>query len=966
MAARTHRLGTVFLATALGVAAAVAERARAEIVVDTSQAAASIQVMSGVFDFAFAAPVEEQQIPVTSFAANLQATPPGPHPATARATQAASTQSGPGSFTASSEATVFVRVPGVEDPPLSNLFAQAQVRAAFGFHVTERATVSLSAQALGSEASGDAAVINCARLDGSLAERRGTGVSLALELEPGESCFVAATVIVTRRGNRDFFDPGEREGSLRVSVSASSNPTPEPGDVFTWVGPSSGGFGDPENWDPEGAATEGVPTFLDGVRSDTALVSGGTVRVDVAGGAAALALGPTGVATSCEDPVAAKSGRVVSEGSDLELLGGALAVDATSLAIGERSLDVRDGGSLTLAEGRLCAQSAAIGAQGGLSTASVRGPQGFLQTRGRLSLGLLGTGALVIENGGIVHSEEVRIGDGSADGSARVAGSFSTWETGNLAVGLESAGALTIEAGGTVESENAFVGDEESTGTATVDGQGAVWRVGSLFVGEGGRVEIKGGGRVEALPPAPERFGVFSVGRGTGEASVRVDDAGVLHVPELQIGSPGTGRLVIAEDLFNPLVDVDGTLAVGSSAERGEGSVLVIGDASTDEASLVSSRLLVGVGAGADGALAIDPGGKVLTESEARVGELGGTGDVRVGGPSGSEQETSWNINGSLVLGEPEPTTSIAHLRIQNAAVVVDSSPPAPATVLIQPSGSVFGLGTANVLGVLRAGGVITNHGTIFGPITIDGAYDSASTGQIVQQVAGAPPSPQLLAARSPAGAIESLGGARRRPEPPALAQGPVVFTGDVELAGTLVLQFLNGFAPAAGQTFELVEAGGVVTGAFDDVVVRGLAPGAEFEQTFVDGVLALTSLSDAESLPVVSVKAKTTAREGKPKKGLKLELSRQGDTSQALAVRYLLRGTARNGFDYQELPGVIEIPARKKSAKLALRAFADGVAEGVETFSLELLPGENYTTSLFRQVTVAVEDERPKRKKRR
>ena len=113
-------------------------------------------------------------------------------------------------------------------------------------------------------------------------------------------------------------------------------------------------------------------------------------------------------------------------------------------------------------------------------------------------------------------------------------------------------------------------------------------------------------------------------------------------------------------------------------------------------------------------------------------------------------------------------------------------------------------------------------------------------------------------------------------------------------------------------------------------------------------------------------LKAKTTAREGKPKKGLKLNLSRQGDTSQALAVRYLLRGTARNGFDYQELPGVIEIPARKKSAKLALRAFADGVAEGVETFSLELLPGENYTTSLFRQVTVAVEDERPKRKKRR
>jgi hypothetical protein len=394
--------------------------------------------------------------------------------------------------------------------------------------------------------------------------------------------------------------------------------------------------------------------------------------------------------------------------------------------------------------------------------------------------------------------------------------------------------------------------------------------------------------------------------------------------------------------------------------------VQVNGDASTAEASLVSSRLLVGVGLGGRGSLTINPGGKVLTESEARVGDLSGTGEVRVGGPSGSGQETRWDIRGSLVLSDPEPSTSLAHLLIENAAVVVDAIPPNPATVLIQPLGSVIGLGTTHVLGVLGAGGVITNHGSIFGPLTIDGAYDPASTGQIVQQIAGAPPSPQLLAARSPAGAIESLGGARRRPAPPPLARGPVVFTGDVELAGTLVLQFLDGFAPAAGQTFELVEAGGAVSGAFGDVVVRGLAPGAEFEQTLVDGVLALTSLTDAESLPVVSVKAKTAAREGKPKKGLKVKFTRAGDTSQPLAVQYVLRGTAQNGFDYQELPGVIEIPARKKSAKLALKAFADGVAEGIETFSLELLPGENYTTSLFRQVAVAIEDEKPKRNRRR
>jgi hypothetical protein len=186
---------------------------------------------------------------------------------------------------------------------------------------------------------------------------------------------------------------------------------------------------------------------------------------------------------------------------------------------------------------------------------------------------------------------------------------------------------------------------------------------------------------------------------------------------------------------------------------------------------------------------------------------------------------------------------------------------------------------------------------------------------------------------------------------------------GDATLGGTLVLQFLNGFAPAQGDAFELLDVSGNVTGSFAEVAVRGLAPGAEFAPDFVDGKLTLTSLTDAESLPVVSVKAKPSLREGKPKKGLKVKVSRQGDTSQALAVRYVLRGTARNGFDYEELPGVIEIPARKKSARLALRAFPDGVTEGIEAVSLEILPGEGYTTSLVAKVDVALEDEKPKRR---
>jgi hypothetical protein len=244
--------------------------------------------------------------------------------------------------------------------------------------------------------------------------------------------------------------------------------------------------------------------------------------------------------------------------------------------------------------------------------------------------------------------------------------------------------------------------------------------------------------------------------------------------------------------------------------------------------------------------------------------------------------------------------------------------------------------------------------------VVVNAAFTQGPEGVLQCAQAGPPPAPQL----NPFAASRFARALRARPSPPPPPPpGPFVVTGDATLGGRLVLQFLDGFAPSQDDVFELLDVSGNVTGSFADVEVRGLAPGAEFAQDLVGGRLTLTSLNDAESLPVVSVKAKTSLREGKPKKGLKLKLSRQGDTSQALSVRYVLRGTAQNGFDYEQLPGVIEIPARKKSAKLALRAFPDGVTEGAETVSLEILPGDGYTTSLFSKVDLAIADEKPKRR---
>jgi hypothetical protein len=174
------------------------------------------------------------------------------------------------------------------------------------------------------------------------------------------------------------------------------------------------------------------------------------------------------------------------------------------------------------------------------------------------------------------------------------------------------------------------------------------------------------------------------------------------------------------------------------------------------------------------------------------------------------------------------------------------------------------------------------------------------------------------------------------------------------------VLQFSNGVAPDAGDSFEVLNVAGAVAGAFQGVEVRGLRD-PSFAEDLAGGKLTLTSLTDAEPLPTVSLKAKPLVKEAKARKGLKVKFVRKGDTSEALQVAYAVAGTARNGVDYEELLGVIEIPARKKSAELVVRPLRDVSPEEDETIELEVLPGASYTASLASTARIVLGDEVPK-----
>jgi polygalacturonase len=69
--------------------------------------------------------------------------------------------------------------------------------------------------------------------------------------------------------------------------------------------------------------------------------------------------------------------------------------------------------------------------------------------------------------------------------------------------------------------------------------------------------------------------------------------------------------------------------------------------------------------------------------------------------------------------------------------------------------------------------------------------------------------------------------------------------------------------------------------------------------------------------------------------------ITRTGNTSQALTVKYTIRGTAKNGTDYQTIPNAVTIPAGASEAAIAILPKQENHQKGLKTvfLSLENLP---------------------------
>ncbi len=782
-----------------------------------------------------------------------------------------------------------------------------------------------------------------------------------------------------RRVGNDF-GPARGEGHLSFTFNASEGQCNGP--TSRWIGGDAGAFDDPQNWDPPE-----VPSFgsTDGECEDALFDAGQTIAVDLS----TFVASTVAPATRALVPRAGgtrTAGRLhVRKVRDLVLSGDVPLVLASGGLDDRASLIVGKNGKVHIANGILQAQHARLG-ENGKGTLLVEGANSLFKTLGIFAVGGgTGDGFLQIRDAGTADSGDVQIGNGLSNGHADV--SNGVWQMQGLGVGFEGIGELTIENGGTVDTTTANIGEtlnvisspalgnpdrclgRPTGGGVEIRGDASAWHVQSLGIAGLGCVEVRDHGTL-TVSGGELRVGTQTVNEGL----LFVNGGGTLTAAgDLTVGASGHGRFAVAQSPEATQVTVAGGLTVGESLPpAGDGFVDVQGSPTESTDFLTSDTIHVPGGELGHGILNITVGGHVKTTTTADVGATptadvnghDGVGVVELAG-EGSAQLTTWSIGTSLTVGAPTGNRNTGQIIIKDALVKVGLGQQA-GLITVRHTGAITGIGAVN--GVVTNHGMLLNDGLIQGPLTIDASYDPNSQGKLQYAFGGLVTFvPQMVVGP---GALAATGGATasadgplptaKTPPPPA---GPMIITGDADFSNTtLVLQFVNGFAPHQGDAFPLFEVQGQLAGGFANVEVHGLAPGAVFDVATTPGTA--TSLTDTVALPVVSMKAPAKLKES-AKKGVKVKFTRTGPTADPLTAHYDVRGTAEDGVDYVALSGTVEFPAKKKSATVVIVPFADGVAEPPETIDLEVLPGDDYAPSIPATATITLlsTEKKPKKK---
>lgn len=413
------------------------------------------------------------------------------------------------------------------------------------------------------------------------------------------------------------------------------------------------------------------------------------------------------------------------------------------------------------------------------------------------------------------------LGDGTGTGNALVSTNGSIKSTDPLStidIGLLSPGAMVISSNGYVDVPQVHVGSGSGGGSLTVSGTGAAKSATlsafTLDVGEGGpgQMLISSGGFVL---PTSVVFGNYG-GSGTGDVS---GAGSALNGISLSVGNAGSGKLTIESAAT---ATFSGTSVGGAN---GANLLSVTGPGS----SFTSGTLSIG-GGDTTGKVAVSSNGSVMVGTKLE-NLVGGTIDLSGGG--------------SMTVGGSTPTLVAGQLTLNANGTVINYGS-ITCNTFVNQGGALVQLGQL-VQGSLTDDGITSlGPGTVFGSnlALIHTSNNSADDAE-----PGAPISITGDLTVGDDGVLDMLIDGSGDGEYPHLT-----VDGTTSLAGTVLLDFQNGFAPAAGDIYDLFTFEGGVNSFANQIQVAGLEPGWQYALEQQNGDEVIESLSNGVAVPEPSM----------------------------------------------------------------------------------------------------------------
>lgn len=542
---------------------------------------------------------------------------------------------------------------------------------------------------------------------------------------------------------------------------------------------------------------------------------------------------------------------------------------------GVGTLNVLDGGSATAVNQILVGSRA-----GGDGAVRVDGAGSLLRSGGFIIVGGDGDGIVEVTGGGQVETQGLFIVGSEATSNGQVVvdgdGSRILAVTNAINVGVAGTGALIVRNGGTLAGTAGFIGvDPGGNGTVTVQGldptsgASALWQVGlpsfnisPLVVGgEGqGELNVLSGGIVLV-------YGGTQIGSeagGVGTVTIDGVGAGLLSTQTIWVGEEGTGTLNIING--GAVVSGDGDPATDQAALVGaasgaQGTVLVQGAGSewiaqqqmhvgagglgqvtvSNGGSLIAEGFGIGLNGGV-GEVIVQTGGTLSANGVGRTvtltDDVGSEGTLTIGGAVGTAAVAPGDIDAdTIAFGDGTATLVFNHTAtdLQFDPVLAGRAGTVRVlnglTELTGDSGNFAGTsfvegGTMQVTGVLGgdvtvSGGVLRGIGTVTGSVNVGGGIFAPGNSIGTFTIGG-----DLVL--GPSGALEI--------EIQAPDQSDLINVGGTTTLGGLLIVDGLGLMSAFAETqrYTIIDGAGAIIGAFASVT--DTLPDFDVTPQIVDG----------------------------------------------------------------------------------------------------------------------------------